>query len=134
MPDADLIGAAGIAGQGPYMQVFAKIEAGVVSEASYQTYSCPNAIACGSWMVRWMEGRNSETLSLLTPDDLRLAGFRNSPPRSARQILNCNRAAQGLHIRRHAMMLTGLRGQTPRCPAAGVAFSANKVYRCRPRR
>jgi NifU-like protein involved in Fe-S cluster formation len=70
MPDAGFTGASGVAGQGPFMQVFASIEGGVVKEASYQTYTCPNAIACGSWMVRWMEGRTPETLSLLTADDL----------------------------------------------------------------
>ena len=70
MPDADFTGAAGVSGQGPYLYVFAKIEAGLVKEASYQTYTCPNAIACGSWMVRWMEGRSADVLSLLTSEDL----------------------------------------------------------------
>ena len=50
MPDADFTGIAGIQGQGPYMQLFAKVDADVVREAAYQTYTCPNAIACaGSW-------------------------------------------------------------------------------------
>ena len=52
MPDADFTGAAGVVGQGPYLQLFAKVEAEVVKEASYQTYTYPNAIACGSWVVR----------------------------------------------------------------------------------
>jgi NifU-like protein involved in Fe-S cluster formation len=70
MPDADVTGTAGIQGQGPYLQLFAKIEAQLVKEASYQTYTCPNAIACGSWVARWMEGRGPEALSVLTADDL----------------------------------------------------------------
>jgi NifU-like protein involved in Fe-S cluster formation len=70
MPDADLTGTAGVQGQGPYLQLFAKVEADLVKEASYQTYSCPNAIACGSWVTRWMEGRGPDVLSVLTADDL----------------------------------------------------------------
>jgi len=70
MADADLTGIAGVQGQGPYLQLFAKVEADVVNEASYQTYSCPNAIACGSWVTRWMEGRGPEMLGKLTADDL----------------------------------------------------------------
>lgn len=70
MTDADFTGAAGVQGQGPYLQIFAKVHAGLVAEASYQTYSCPNAIACGSWVTRWMQGRGPDDLSVLTADDL----------------------------------------------------------------
>ena len=70
MPDADFTGIAGVQGQGPYMQLFAKVEADLVKEASYQTYTCPNAIACGSWVTRWMEGRGPEMLARLEAEDL----------------------------------------------------------------
>jgi nitrogen fixation NifU-like protein len=70
MPDADFTGTAGVRGQGPYLQLFAKVEANLVKEASYETYTCPNAIACGSWVTRWMEGRGPEMLNKLTADDL----------------------------------------------------------------
>ena len=70
MPDADYSGKAGIQGQGPYLELFAKVESDSVIEAAYQTYSCPNAIACGSWVTRWMEGRGPDVLSRITPDDL----------------------------------------------------------------
>jgi NifU-like protein involved in Fe-S cluster formation len=70
MPDADLTGTSGVHGQGPYLQFFAKIDGNVVKEASYQTYTCPNAIACGSWVTRWMEGRGPEMLARLEAEDL----------------------------------------------------------------
>jgi NifU-like protein involved in Fe-S cluster formation len=70
MADADLTGTAGIRGQGPYLQLFARLDGGTVKEASYQTYSCPNAIACGSWVARWAEGRGPEILAKLDADDL----------------------------------------------------------------
>lgn len=70
MDDPDVSGVAGIPGQGPYMQLFARLRGDLIAEASFQTYSCPNAIACGSWVTRWMEGRDAETLKLLTASDL----------------------------------------------------------------
>lgn len=70
MPDADVTGIAGIHGQGPYLQLYAKLAGDRIETAAYQTYSCPNAIACGSWVTRWMEGRGPDVLSSLTADDL----------------------------------------------------------------
>jgi NifU-like protein involved in Fe-S cluster formation len=70
MQSADFTGQAGIAGQGPYLQLFARVEEELVTEASYQTYTCPNAIACGSWVVRWMEGRGPSALAKLEAEDL----------------------------------------------------------------
>ena len=73
--DADIVGQSGIPGQGPYMQFFVKVEGNLVQEAYFQTYTCPNAIACGSWVARWMEGRDPEILARLEADDLmRLLG------------------------------------------------------------
>src|SRR5579862_8177716 len=72
MPDADLTGIAGIQGQGPYLQIYVKLSDQVVGVAAYETYTCPNAIACGSWVTRWMEGRGPDMLSKLTADDLML--------------------------------------------------------------
>jgi len=70
MPDADLTGTAGVQGQGPYLYLYVKLDGDRVANASYQTYSCPNAIACGSWVTRWMEGRSPDVLAQLTADDL----------------------------------------------------------------
>jgi len=70
MEAPDYVGLAGIRGHGPYLQLYARVSGTTVIQASYQTYSCPNAIACGSWVTRWMEGRDPKTLSRLTDDDL----------------------------------------------------------------
>lgn len=71
LQDADYIGRSGIDGQGPYLYLFARVRASAVEQASFKTYACPNAIACGSWVCRWMEGKGPDILSLLTADDLR---------------------------------------------------------------
>ena len=70
MDSPDIIGEAGVEGQGPYLTLYVKVFGDMVEEASFKTYSCPNAIACGSWVTRWMEGRTREVLSRLTADDL----------------------------------------------------------------
>ena len=72
LQNADYIGRSGIDGQGPYLYLFAKAGASVVEQASFKTYACPNAIACGSWVCRWMEGKSPDILSRLTADDLRM--------------------------------------------------------------
>ena len=70
MQGADIVGEAGVEGQGPYLTLYVKVFGDMVEEASFKTYSCPNAIACGSWVTRWMEGRTADVLSRLTPADL----------------------------------------------------------------
>ena len=72
MADADIVGQSGIPGQGPYLQFFVKVNGNLVQEAHFQTYTCPNAIACGSWVTRWMEGRNPQILARLEAEDLML--------------------------------------------------------------
>jgi len=78
MDSPDITGSYGVRGQGPYVRLYAKLSDDVVKQAAFQTYSCPNAIACGSWVTRWVEGRDIQTLKLLTASDLMrvLAGFR----------------------------------------------------------
>ncbi len=70
MPDADIQACIGVEGQGLYMRFYAKLRQQIIAEASFQTFSCPNAIACGSWITRWMEGRDKDVLDKLEADDL----------------------------------------------------------------
>ena len=70
MEDADIVGEAGIQGQGPFVRYYVRICGGRVEAAAFETYTCPNAIACGSWTTRWMEGREPDVLARLTPGDL----------------------------------------------------------------
>ena len=41
-------GVAGTLGDGPYMEMWLRIESGQVRRAAYRSYPCPAAIACGS--------------------------------------------------------------------------------------
>lgn len=53
-------GEAGTPGNGPYLRLWARVEAGIVREARYKTYGCPAAIACGEALCVWAEGRRPD--------------------------------------------------------------------------
>lgn len=57
MPDATHVGLAGEPGKGSFMVVYAKADGVRVVEASFQTYGCAPAIACGSVLTEMVLGR-----------------------------------------------------------------------------
>ena len=72
LTDADAIGREGAPGEGPYMTMYLKLDGETVREARFETYSCPYAVACGSWVTRWLVGRTAEEARLLETSDLGL--------------------------------------------------------------
>lgn len=69
--DADTIGCEGSPGEGPHMVVYLRMAGDRIGEAGYETYGCPNAIACGSWVTRWVAGRTPDEARILEAEDLR---------------------------------------------------------------
>lgn len=69
-PALEVTGQEGFPGQGPYMQLALEMEGGAVRAAWFQTYNCPVAIACGSWLAQWLEGKTLEQARLLQIQDL----------------------------------------------------------------
>jgi nitrogen fixation NifU-like protein len=61
---------AGIPGDGPYMLLWFEVVQGVIVRASYDTYGCPAAVACGSMTAEVLIGRTPEQALLLQPHDL----------------------------------------------------------------
>ena len=72
LPDANAVGQEGVPGQGPYMTVYLKVVRETIEDARFETYSCPYAVACGSWVTRWAVGRTAEQARLLETGDLSL--------------------------------------------------------------
>lgn len=71
----DLVGAthdgvAGEPGEGPYVRIRLRARGECVEQASYETFGCPAAIACGSLVARLAEGRTFRELLRLEPEDL----------------------------------------------------------------
>lgn len=65
MSDSHAVGTAGEPGAGPYMKMYLKRDGDRVAEAWFETYGCPVAVGCGSWTVRWVEGRTLQQAGVL---------------------------------------------------------------------
>jgi NifU-like protein len=76
LADADAEGQEGIEGAGPYLKVYLKWEGDkenqTIGQAWFETYGCPTAIACGSWLMQWVEGKTKEQAQIIEPRDLEL--------------------------------------------------------------
>ena len=70
LPEADVVGQSGVAGQGPFLRIYLKLSGDCIEEASFETYGCPSAIASGSWVTQWAEGRTTTQVSVLEAEDL----------------------------------------------------------------
>ena len=102
--DADAIGCEGSPGEGPHMVVYLRMDGPRIGEAWYETYGCPNAIACGSWVTRWVAGRTPDEARILEAEDLRrvLGGLPLGKEHCADLVVEALRAAlrkvDGLHV------------------------------------
>lgn len=75
LSEADVTGQSGMPGEGPYLTLALRLsreQPDKVEEAWFETYGCPSAIACGSWLCTWAEAKDAVTLGRITPDDLNL--------------------------------------------------------------
>lgn len=57
LAQANAIGCDGIPDQGPYLKIYLKVEEEHIREASFETYGCPTAVACGEWLTTWSTGK-----------------------------------------------------------------------------
>ncbi len=72
LPDADVVGQAGVPGEGPYMLMSLKWDGERIVATSFDTYGCPVVRACGSFVSEWAKGKTLEQASVLTASDLML--------------------------------------------------------------
>lgn len=70
--DADAIGQEGFPGEGPYMTMYLRLDDGAIAEAKFETYGCPAAMACGSWLTTWLVGRTVEQAGVIESNELML--------------------------------------------------------------
>lgn len=57
-------------GEGPFMTMYLRAGTGQIQEAWYETYNCPIAVGCGSFVTRWVEGKTTEQAALLDAEAL----------------------------------------------------------------
>ena len=68
--EADVAGRSGRLGQGPFVALHLKLSEDTIVAASFQTYGCPAAIACGSALAKLAEGITLAEAGALTERDL----------------------------------------------------------------
>lgn len=72
MPQATHAGQAGVRGEGPFVRIELRIQAGLVTEARYESNACPVARACGA-VVCWLAcGKVSEKSTCIKEEDVLL--------------------------------------------------------------
>jgi NifU-like protein involved in Fe-S cluster formation len=69
-PNMVIVGRCGVQGEGPYMSVSFHLQEGRIARASFETYGCPWAIACGDWLTGWMNGKTPAQVSVIDSGDL----------------------------------------------------------------
>lgn len=70
MPEATHYGQEGIPGDGPSMQIWLQIKDDRILRATFQTYSCPVSIACGSLVTELLTGRSIASAKLIESREL----------------------------------------------------------------
>ena len=70
MLDANLVGLAGVPGDGPHVKLWFKTDDKRILKASYNTNGCPSSIACASAVCELATGREMEKMKLLDATDL----------------------------------------------------------------
>lgn len=70
--DAVVIGVAGVPGEGPFLRLSLQLEGGAIADARFETYGCPIAIGCGSWLTGWVKGKTRAQAGVIEAGDLEL--------------------------------------------------------------
>ncbi len=104
LPDADVTGRAGVQGEGPFLYIHLKFAGERIETARFETYGCPVAIACGSWVTQWVAGRTPEQAGLLDADALRRILGGVPPGKEHCADLAVNALKDGLRQERQARM------------------------------
>ena len=63
-------GMGGLRGEGPYLELWLEIEGEKIVRASYETYGCPAAVACGSVLCEVLPGKSTKLALSIDSKDL----------------------------------------------------------------
>lgn len=70
MADADAVGSAELHGPAQFMTIYLRLNGDVVCRATFQTYACGAAVACGSVLTELIVGRTLLDCASLTEHEL----------------------------------------------------------------
>lgn len=103
LADPDLVGHAGLPGQGPYISISIRLLGNSVEVARFESNGCGVTIACGSILTELIRSRSLAECASLTADDISTA-LHGVPPDKA----HC--AALACDALRHALNCVGAGG------------------------
>jgi NifU-like protein involved in Fe-S cluster formation len=70
MESATHYGVSGSPGDGPYVQIWLKIQDGIIEQAAFKTPGCPSSTAAASVLCTLITGRPPDKALSLTPKEL----------------------------------------------------------------
>ena len=70
MDSPDVVGIAGVPGQGRYLILYLRLNAGRISQATFEAHGCGVTIACGSALTEIVTERRPQECADLTPQNL----------------------------------------------------------------
>ncbi len=72
MSGATHYGVAGAPGDGPYVELWLEVRAGIIRRAAYNTPGCPSSIAAASMLCQLATGRDLTVVGEITAEELLL--------------------------------------------------------------
>jgi len=70
MDDSTHVGISGSVGDGPYVQIWLKVEEGIIERAAFRTPGCPSSRAAASVLCLLITGRSVEKARTITARNL----------------------------------------------------------------
>lgn len=67
---ANRFGQTGEPGAGPYVQLWFLVVDSTIRQCSYETYGCPAAVACASFVAEFVVGKTVSQALLMAPEDI----------------------------------------------------------------
>ncbi|MDE3178258.1 MAG: iron-sulfur cluster assembly scaffold protein [Acidobacteriota bacterium] len=55
---------------GDILKLWASVSGGVITKSGFKAEGCVPAVACGSWLAEWIEGKKVSALALLTASEI----------------------------------------------------------------
>lgn len=63
-------GVEGVPGQGPFMLMVLQVHQERILDARFQTYGCPAAVSCGTFVAEWVTGKTLSEAENLQEEDI----------------------------------------------------------------
>lgn len=70
IPNADAVVESQNPACGDVLKLWVTVKDQTIQDATFKAAGCVSAIACGSWLAEWIQGKKASELSQLSPDQI----------------------------------------------------------------